>query len=138
MADTGYNWGNYEPMQKAAGDWTSDALAQGVTETGDLTDLTGKATCEVGIDFYEDNTGAISGDATVYVLGSADPSNSEEPAQKTAWAFTVTPIQNDHVYKRFSIDPAAYGDFKLAVWNDSGQELAVTVKFRTATIPLAS
>ncbi len=31
-----------------------------------------------------------------------------------------------------------YGDFKIAVLNESGQELAVSVKYRTADIPVAS
>ena len=137
MADTGYNWGAWAAMQKSAGDWTSDAIADAGTETGDATSLDNKAACEVGIAAVEDNTGAIDGDITVYVLGDVDGSNYEE-VDTASFAFAFTPVQNDTKYKRFSIDPAAFGGFKLAIFNDSGQEIAFTVKYRTATLPVAS
>ncbi len=139
MANSGYDWGAFAFMQKGAGDWSADALADAATETGDETSLDVKAACEVGIALNEDNTGAITGDVTVHVLGAVDTTpNFEEPAQAINWRFNVTPIQNDIVYLKFPIDPAKYGSFKLAIENNSGQELAVTVYFRTADWPVAS
>jgi ABC-type glucose/galactose transport system permease subunit len=138
MADTGFNWGSWAAMQKGAGDWTADAIADNGTETGDETSLDGIAACEIGIAAYEDNTGAIDGDVTVYVLGTVDGTNFEETTIGTPWSFLFTPVQNDTVYKRISIDPAHYGSFKLAIKNEGGQELAFTVKYRTATVPVAS
>ena len=142
MADTGFSWSVYAAMQKGDADWTADALQDAGYETGDATSLDGKAACEVSIGLVEDNTGAIAGDITVYVLGDIDGTNYEEVNSETgasvAWSFSVTPIQNDTVFKRFSIDPGQFGSFKLALWNDSEQEVAVTVKYRTATIPAAS
>jgi len=137
MADTGYNWGSWAFMQIGAGDWDDDAVADAATDTGDATSLDGKAACEVGIAAVEDNTGAIDGIVTVYVLGDVDGTNYE--ATSTAsFSFSFTPVQNSTVYKRFSIDPSKFGSFKVAVFNDSGQELALDVKYRTATIPVAS
>jgi hypothetical protein len=124
-------------MQKGAGDWSADALADNGTETGDATDLDGMAACEVGVAFAEDNTGAIDGVATIYVLGTADGTNYEAVAQASL-ALSVTPVQNSTVYKRFMVDPSHLGTFKVAIYNTAGQELAVTVKYRTATWPVAS
>ena len=138
MANTGYDWGSWAAMQISASDWTADAVADTATDTGDATSLDKKTGCEVGITLVEDNTGAIDGDVTVHVLGSVDGTNYENITTSGAWAFNITPVQNATVYKRFSIDPSMYGDFKLALENQSGQELAATVKYRTADFPAAS
>ena len=140
MAETGHNWGAWAFAKDDGGtDWDADALANSGTEVSNTAiSLDTKSACEVGIALYEDNTGAISGVVTVYVLGSGGGIADEETTIGSPWAFTITPVQNDTVYKRFSVDPAAYGDFKIAVFNESGQELAVSVKYRTATVPVAS
>jgi len=138
MAETGFNWGAYAAMQIGSSDWTADAVADNATDTGDATSLDGKAASGVSLTLVEDNTGAIDGVMTVFVLGDIDGTNFEETTNSGAWSFTITPVQNDTVYKRFSIDPSAYGSFKLALFNESGQEIAATVKYRTATIPKAS
>jgi len=137
MAETGYNWGAWAFVQESASDWDADALADNGTDTSDALSLDGKAACIIGIGLYEDNTGAIDGVVTVYVLGETDVAY-EETTIGSPWAFTITPVQNDTVYKQFAIDPKYYDSFKIAVKNESGQELAVTVKYKTATIPLAS
>ena len=139
MADTGYNWGSWAFVQDAdPSDWDAEALADNATETsGAAISLDGKAACIVGIGLYEDNTGAIDGVVTVYVLGETDVAY-EETTIGSPWSFTITPVQNDTVYKQFAIDPKYYDNFKIAVKNEAGQELAVTVKYKTATIPVAS
>jgi len=139
MADTGFNWGVWTDMTISASPWTSTAgtVATGAALVGDAVSLDGVAACEVGFDLYEGNVGAISGVVTVYVLGDVDGTNYEE-AIFSPWSFTVTPIQNDHVYKRFSIDPGSYGGFKLSMANACGRSLVTTVYYRTATIPAAS
>ena len=143
MADTGYNWSAWDYVQKSSTDWNDDALADAATETSDEIDLDGKAACEIGVKLIEDNTGAIDGTATIYVLGATGDDGGgseewEEPGVGSPWSFTLTPVQNDTVKKRFSVDPAHYGKCKVAVFNDAGQELAVTVEYRTAEIPAAS
>jgi len=47
-------------------------------------------------------------------------------------------VQNDTVYIQFSIDPRDYHLFKICVVNESGQELAVSCKIKTADIPEVS
>ncbi len=140
MPDTGYDWGAWAFAKDDGGtDWDADALADNAAETSNTSiSLDVIAACEVGIALYEDNTGAIDGVATIYVLGSGGGIADEQYDIGSPWAFTITPVQNDTVYKRFSVSPAHYGDFKIAVFNESGQELAVSVKYRTATIPVAS
>ena len=148
MPETGHNWGAWVFAKDDGGtDWDADLLADdggaGPGSTGTETsntsiDLDTKSACEVGIALSEDNTGAIDGVVTVYVLGSGGGIADEQTDIGNAWAFTITPVQNDTVYTRFHVSPAVYGDFKIAVWNASGQQLAVSVKYRTATVPLAS
>jgi hypothetical protein len=139
MADTGYNWGSWAFVQDAdPSDWDAEALADNATETsGTAISLDGKAACIIGIGLYEDNTGAIDGVVTIYVLGETDVAY-EETTIGNPMQFTITPVQNDTVYTQFSIDPRDYDNFKIAVKNEGGQELAVTVKYKTATIPVAS
>jgi hypothetical protein len=140
MADTGFNWDDtWTATQKGAADWTADALADAATETSDATSLDGKAACNVSITLTEDNTGAIDGQVTVHILKDVDGTNYEQ-ADGTGSPQTVliTPVQNDTVYKVFSVNPANANSMKIAVENQGGQELAVTVKHIFATIPAAS
>jgi len=139
VADTGFNWGAWAFVQDAdPSDWNAEALADNATETsGTAISLDGKAACIVGIGLAEDNTGAIDGVVTVYVLGETDVAY-EETTIGSPYSFAITPVQNDTVYTQFAIDPKYYDNFKIAVKNEAGQELAVTVKYKTATIPVAS
>jgi len=139
MADSGYNWGAWAFVQDdGSTDWDADALADNATETSAVAiSLDGKAACIIGIALYEDNTGAIDGVVTVYVLGETDIAY-EETTIGSPYSFTITPVQNDTVYTQFNVDPKYYDNFKIAVKNEGGQELAVSVKYKTATIPPAS
>jgi hypothetical protein len=134
MADTGFNWGSWVSGGTAV---DGDEVDTAAAATSAAISLDGIAACEVGFDLYEDNTGAISGVVTVYVLGDTDGTNYEETTF-SPWSFTVTPIINDHYYKRFSVDPSSYGGFKVHFANACGQTLWITMYYRTATIPVAS
>ena len=116
MADTGYNWGAWGFVQKGAGNWSADALADNGTETGDAIALDGKAACIIGIGLAEDDTGAIDGVVTVYVLGETDVAY-EETTIGSPWSFTITPVQADTVYKQFvrSIPPKLLVLFPLNI-----------------------
>ena len=147
MAATGYDWGAWAFAQvDIHGDWDADAgadtagvIAHNATLISSAAiSLDVIAACEVGITLTEDDTGAISDVVTVYILGSADGTNYEETTVGSPWSFTITPVRADTVYKRFSVDPSMYGDFKIAVKNASGQELDTAVKYRTATVPVAT
>ncbi len=140
MANTGAAWGSWAYVQKSSSNWSADALADNATETSDVLNVGTKAGIELGFTFYEDNTGAIDGDVTIYILRQAGTGPVYEQSDGTGSpeAFTVTPVQNDTVYKTHRIDPRLTGPFKIAVKNEAGQELAVTVEYRTSDIPVAS
>jgi len=138
MANTGYTWGSYAYVQKSASNWSSDALADAGTETSDSTSIDGKAAAVVSVEAVEDNTGAIDGEVTVYILGDIDGTNFEETTIGTPFAVNFTPVQNDTVRVLIPVDPRVYKNFKVAVENQGGQELSISVRIATADIPLAS
>lgn len=137
MPDTGYNWGAWAFVQESSSDWDADLLADNATDISDAFSLDGVAACIIGIAAYENGTGAIDGIVTVFVLGENDIAY-EETTIGVPFNFQFTPVQNDTVHFQFSIDPAHYDNVKIAVFNESGQELAISVKIKTATIPPAS
>jgi hypothetical protein len=138
MANSGYNWSAYSAVQKSAGDWSADALADNATEVSDATSIDGKAACVVTVIAIEDGTGAIDGPCTIYILNDCDGTNFEEPDIGTPYSQAFTPIQSDTVRIPVSVDPRVFKNFKVAVLNESGQELAITVKIATADINVAS
>ena len=139
MANTGYTWGAWAFVaNEDPADWNASALADNATEiSGTANSLTGKAAAHISITLAEDNTGAIDGVVTVYILGDCS-TQYEEVTIGTPWAITITPVQNDTVVKLIPVDPRDYENIKVAIVNTSGQELAVSVKIQTADIPLAS
>jgi len=146
MADTGYNWGSWAFVQKGAADWDNDALADDACETSDAISLDGKAACIVSVQAVEDGTGAINGNCTIAILSDTEgTANNYEDAPGLAGAqvgspfkFQFLPVQNDTVCLTFGVDPRFYDSFKIAVLNEGGQELALDVRYKTATVPVAS
>lgn len=138
MADTGYNWdAAWSAMQIGAADWTANAIADNATETGDFLDCDGKAAVQISITAVEDNTGAIDGDATVYFLRDCDGTNPETVSM-ASYAAAFRPVQNSTVYWSAALDCARWNKLKVAVKNEAGQELALTIKYIFATVPVAS
>ena len=141
MADTGFNWGAWAFVKNGAGgDWDTDALADNaavVSNTSISLDVI--AACEVGFDLIA-GAGGITGVVTVFILGDVGGMADEEITADVGspWKFTIMPVASDNVYKRFMVDPGLYGSFKVAIINESGQQLTISVKVRTATIPAAS
>ena len=147
MGDTGYNWSEwaYVPITDGGtGDWDGNGnendIADNETDTSDAVSLDNKAACEISVTLIEDNTGVIDGVVTVFILGDIDGTQYEETTLSGARSFTITPVQNDSVFKnpRGGVDPARYGSFKIAILNEGGQTLQTKVRYRTATIPVAS
>lgn len=145
MANTGHDWGAFAFVQESASDWDADLLADDATDISDTITVDTKSAIIIGMAFAEDNTGAVAANSvTIAVLGTFDDTIFEDApglagAQVGApFKFTITPVQNDTVYIQFSIDPRDYNLFKIAVVNESGQELAVSCKRKTADIPVAS
>ena len=145
MANTGHDWGAWAFVQESASDWNADALADNATDISDPITVDTKSAIIVGMAFAEDNTGAVvANSVTVAILGTFDDTTYEDaPGLAGAQVgnpmkFKITPVQNDTVYTQFTIDPRDYHLFKIAVVNESGQELAVSCKYKTADVPVAS
>lgn len=144
MANTGHDHGAWAFVQESGSDWNADALADDATDTSDATTVDTKSAIIIGMAFAEDNTGAVvANSVTIAVLGENDIAYEDAPGLAGAQVgnpqkFTITPVQNDTVHIQFSIDPRDYNLFKIAVVNESGQELAVSCKIKTANIPVAS
>lgn len=145
MAETGHNWGSYAFVQESASDWDGDLLADDATDTSDAITMDTKSAIMVGMIFVEDNTGAVvANSVTIAILGTWDDTTYEDaPGLAGAQVgrpqkFTITPVQNDTVVIPFEIDPRGFNKFKICVVNESGQELAVSCKIKSATIPVAS
>ena len=146
MADTGYNWGSWAAVTKSGtGDWTNLDIADDANAGSAAISLDGLAAINFGLAIVEDNTGAINGNVTIAVLRDVDGTNYEDiPGLAAAqvgspYKFQITPVQNDTVYIAFAIDPAQFGSsVKLWIVNEGGQTLTTTVKYQTATIPVAS
>jgi len=145
MANTGHDWGAWAFVQESGSDWDADALADDATDTSDAITVDTKSAIIIGMAFAEDNTGAVvANSVTVAILGTFNDTIYEDaPGLAGAQVgnplkFKITPVQNDTVYIQFSIDPRDYHLFKICVVNESGQELAVSCKYKTADIPVAS
>ena len=134
MADTGYNWAAWASAGSGVdGDPT---IATGADATSDAIDLDVKVACEIGLSIaYPDN--APTGVVTIYVLGDVDGTHYET-TNAAPWAFTITPVRNATIYRRFSIDPGSYGEVKVMIANAAGHTLTAVMTYRTATIPAAS
>ena len=137
MANTGHTHGAWAFVQESSSDWDADLLADNATDTSDAITVQTKSAIIVGMAFYENNTGVIDGVVTVFILGENDIAY-EETTIGNPQKFQVTPVQNDTVHIQFSIDPRDYHLFKIAVFNESGQELAVSCKIKQANVPVAS
>jgi hypothetical protein len=136
MSASGYNWGDWAFLQSGAADIDATAVNDEATLTSDEFSLDNKAACEVGIASVEDNTGACDGDVIVYVLGYGAlgwETISDAPVPRAI----LDQVQNETRYAAFSVDPAKYGSFKVFVDNDCGQQVAISIKVRTATFDTA-
>lgn len=145
MANTGHDWGAFAFVQESGSTWDADLLADDATDTSDTITVDTKSAIIIGMLFTEDDTGAVANNSvTIAVLGTFNDTIFEDaPGLAGAqvgnpFKFQITPVRNDSVAIQFSIDPRDYNLFKIAVVNESGQELAVSMKIKTADIPVAS
>ncbi len=140
MADTGYNWDNAWTVvpEEDTTAWTDITQADTSGAQSDPISNDLKAATEISIKMVEDNTGAIDGPITIYILGDTDGTIYEDITNSAPFSFEFTPTQNATVVIRFRILGSDYSDFRIHLQNESGQELVTTMKFRQATIPVAS
>lgn len=123
-------------------DWTATALADEADLTSDAISLDGKVACEISVRAVEDNTGACDGDLYIYICRDLDGTNFEDFTadddndQPTLMA-VIDATQNKTRSKTFTVRADEVSKFKVAADNDSGQELALTVKVRYAVITTA-
>ncbi len=116
-------------------DWTSVAIADEADLVSDAISLDGKSACEISITAVEDDTGAINGLLYVYVCRDVDGTNYEDftaddDNDAPVLGAVITPFRNKTRRRTFTIDASEVSNFKIAVDNDSGQELAVSVYVR--------
>lgn len=140
MADTGYNWdaGWTAVPEEDTTDWTTITQADASGAQSDPISNDGKAVTEVSVKMIEDNTGAINGPITLYILGDTDGTIYEDITNSKPISWDFTPTQNATVVTRFRILGSDFSKFRIHLQNESGQELVTTMKFRQATIPVAS
>lgn len=146
MADTGYNWaGAWSFMQMGAADWNGEDITDDAApQVGDPVSMDGLAALEISIEIEEDNAGAINGLVTISILGDINGVNYEaagavgNPSIDDPWLWKIQPVQGANVQVRFVILGSEYTSFRLAVLNESGQTLDISVRQKAATIPLAT
>ena len=138
MANTGHLWGAWAFVQES-GDWDARNLANGASTPSDaITGMDQKTACILGFKFLEDNTGAISGDMVIKILGDVNGTNYEDFDMGNPFGVSVTPVQNDIVYYTLPIDVTAYNDFKVSLTNNSGQIITCSIWIKFADMPAPS
>lgn len=142
MAETGYNWSAAAHLTYNTGTDIDDiAIADEGTLTSDELDLDGKAACEISVKTIEDDTGACDGNVNIYVLGTDNDPDSEGWQDKDdlgVLSFAIDQAQNATERLVFALDPKQISKAKIYCYNQAGQEIALTINYRTATIPAAS
>ena len=140
MAETGYNWdAAWTPVpEEDTTDWTDITQADASGAQSDPIDNDIKASTIVSLKMVEDNTGAIDGLVTIYILGDTDGTIYEDVTNGNPVSWDVTPVQSATVVTRFRILGSDYHRFRIHIQNESGQELVTTMKFEQSTIPVAS
>ena len=144
MANTGHDWGAFAFVQESASDWDADALADDATDISDAITVDIKSAIIIGVLITAGAGAVVANSVTIAVLGTFNDTIYED-APGLAGAqigsplkFQVTPVESDNVVLQFSIDPRDYNLFKIAVVNESGQSLNISVMKKDADVPVAS
>lgn len=140
MANTGIVWGAWAAVQKSGGgDWTTLAVADNGNAGSGAIAFGTKTALKVGFSLIEDNTGAIDGVVTIYVLNETADGDYQVYGDDSPYSFQITPVQNKTIRDWFTLNANEWGD-SVKVWmlNESGQELSTTFKYQTADVPVAS
>ena len=147
MADTGLNWDaawSYVILDGAAGNWDGDASADDDIQLSDPISLDGYAGCIVGISVEEpDGHAPAANSVTVAVKGDAGDAFENTLALAGAGIgspqqITISPVISATVHRLISIDPRDYDDFEIQLMNESGVNLVTTIRYKRATVPVAS
>jgi len=137
MAVGGYNWGDWAFLDYSSEtDIDAVAVADAASLTSDEFSLDNLAACEIGVTTVEDNTGACDGDVVIHLLGKGATdwqAYTDDPVQVER----IDQVQNTTKHANFFVSAEGMGSFKVLVYNDCGQEVAVSIKIRTATFDSA-
>jgi len=137
MTTAGIQWSAAAHVHYSTGtDIDGIAVADAAGITTDEISGADKLSTEISIIAVEDNTGAIDGDVIIDVLRSDNDEDSEGWSNSTDenMQFRFTPTQNDTERFSFTLYHDTISDFKLYIYNDAGQELAITVNQRQSTL----
>jgi len=132
-----YNWGAWAYAEVSSTDVDDTAVNDEATLTTDELDLAGAAACEVSVEAVEDNTGACDGDVLAYVLGEADNGWQTLDDSPPLACPPLDMAQNSTRRRTFSVNPQRMGGFKVLIDNDCGQQVTVSIQYRTATFDSA-
>ena len=142
MANTGIVWGSWAAVQKSGtGDWTAlDVADNGNAGSAEIAFGT-KAAIKIGYFLVEDNTGAIDGDVTIWILNETANGDWQlyDVTVLAPYRFRVRPVQNKTYRDWITLYAGSWGDsIKLWILNESGQILTTTFAFQTGDVPVAS
>lgn len=129
----GYQWSAWAFVDSGAADVDATAVNNGATLLADEISLDGKAACEIALASAEDNTGACSGTSYCYILGVGADGTWQVAADFPLVGCAFTQTQNATNRRVFPVLPYQFGSFKLLFANNSGQQVALSLKIRTAT-----
>lgn len=128
-----YDWADAEFAEVSSVDVDATAVADAASLTTDAVSLDGYTGAEVMVTTVEDNTGACDDNVYVYVLGLG-ATGYETIDDAPALAAVIDQVQNTTRHAHFAIDAAEYSSFKILVFNDCGQEVAVSIKVALAQL----
>lgn len=137
---TGFDWDALKHATYNTGtDFDGVAIADAGTQTTDVIDNDTKAATEIAIISVENGTGATDGDVIVSILGSdLDPdSEGYQNSGDNVFKIDIAQAQSATERRRIVVPADSYSKFKVHIENQCGQEVAVTVNYRQATIPAA-
>jgi hypothetical protein len=129
----GYQWSAWSFVQASAADIDATAVNNAAELTSDEISLDGKAACEIALASAEDNTGACAGTSYCYILGQGGDGTWQVTADFPLVGAAWTQTQNATNRRVFDVLPSQFGSFKLLFDNNCGQQVAASLKIRTAT-----
>jgi hypothetical protein len=130
-----YNWDdNWTFLDYSSGtDIDGIALNDAASLTSDELTLDGYTGAEIGVATVEDNTGATDGNIEIYVLGYG--ATGWETRDDNPWlAGVIEQEQNATNYRRFSVSAMDYSSFKVLAYNDCGQQVSISIKYKRSQI----
>lgn len=109
------------------------AVNDAASLTSDEVSLDGYDAVEIGVASVEDNTGACDGNVLIYVLGYG-ATGWETADDAPALGAVIAQAQNTTRYAHFSVSAQRYSSFKILVYNDCGQQVAVSIKYKRSQL----